>query len=178
MYYPEPPERDPILPEDPDCPLTRRKRRGVSVGDVGIIRPVDGVFQYVFNIFAPSPSRAGEDDQPALAEPPVSMVNRGIHEIGVVIAHIGSAFISSASSPEASEPSNPLVPIDQDPSLNFDGVPADFEPMPMGRVEHHPHKRNKNSELTSEGIAKSDLNLAASAGHGCVAGISSKLTYL
>ncbi|KAF7980089.1 hypothetical protein HWV62_39896 [Athelia sp. TMB] len=174
MYYPEPPERDPNSPEDPNCPLTRRKRRGVSVGDVGIIRPVDGAFQYAFNIFAPPPppSRAGGDNRPALVEPPVSMINLGVRNTGVVIAHIGSASIPSASSPEASGLSNPSVPINQDPLLNFNGVPADFEPMPMDRVEYHLYKHNKNTELTSDGIAKHDLNAAASAGHGALSAMS------
>lgn len=49
LYYPEPPQ---------NLPLEYRKR-GISIGDVGIIKP-DGKFQFAFNIFIPWTNTDGE----------------------------------------------------------------------------------------------------------------------
>ncbi|KAF7975594.1 hypothetical protein HWV62_9159 [Athelia sp. TMB] len=47
------------------------RRRGISIGDVGIIRP-DGSFQYVFNIFAPRPGASRPNNMWDTEEPPIN----------------------------------------------------------------------------------------------------------
>ena len=145
MYYPEPQD---------NLPLALRMR-GISIGDIGIIK-TDGRFQYVFNTFAPRPpprARVSGGDQPA--EPTV--------DHGILSCLAG--FLQGAPSSEASEANN--LQVDEDPSINHFGVPVGFVPMPWDpdyQIDHNENKHSKQSELTSEGVAKhdSDANLDAS----------------
>ncbi|KAF7975156.1 hypothetical protein HWV62_10331 [Athelia sp. TMB] len=61
MYYPAPPSSFPLV----------LRKRGISIGDVGIIRP-DGSFQFVFNIFAPCPRATGPNNIWQNEEPPIN----------------------------------------------------------------------------------------------------------
>ncbi|KAF7976084.1 hypothetical protein HWV62_7650 [Athelia sp. TMB] len=150
------------------------RKRGISIGDVGIIR-TDGTFQFVFSIFAPSPPPPPPHPPPPPPRPVIDGSGdlQAEHELSA--ARFGSlqlirlffvyilcffAYVLDffSSCPSFSPPED--LRVDEDHSINCFGVPDDFEPMPwhpelVDRIED---KHCKNSALTSEGVSRENRN--------------------
>ena len=66
LYYPEPPDNLPL----------ELRMRGVSIGDVGVLKADESKFHFAFNIFAPGPRI---DETPA--NPQTTSMNEAEHAI-------------------------------------------------------------------------------------------------
>ncbi|KAF7982336.1 hypothetical protein HWV62_29046 [Athelia sp. TMB] len=72
LYYPEPPDNLPL----------ELRMRGVSIGDVGVLKADESKFHFAFNIFAPGPPRT-DDTTAAAPTTPMNEADRTINYRGV-----------------------------------------------------------------------------------------------